>query len=103
MLPGGDRLLALLSRSQNECARRGRGKWSRRAITRRCVRSGALRICRCRGTVSGVSVDLWRRVAEDLHLNYRLNSVPEMGDVLAGLENGRFDVAIGAITITPER
>ena len=55
------------------------------------------------GLFSGVSVDLWRRVAEDLRLNYRLNSVPEMGDVLAGVENGRFDAAIGAITITPER
>jgi polar amino acid transport system substrate-binding protein len=55
------------------------------------------------GLFSGISVDLWRRVAEDQHLNYRFNSVPEMGDVLAGLENGRFDAAIGAITITPER
>jgi polar amino acid transport system substrate-binding protein len=55
------------------------------------------------GLFSGVSVDLWRRVAENLHLNYRFTSVPQMSDVLAGLENGRFDAAIGAITITPER
>jgi polar amino acid transport system substrate-binding protein len=55
------------------------------------------------GLFSGISVDLWRRVAEDLHLNYRFASVPQMDYVLVGLENGRFDAAIGAIAITPER
>ncbi len=55
------------------------------------------------GLFSGVSVDLWRRVAEDLHLAYNLVSVARMDDVLAGLEDSQFDVAIGAITITPER
>jgi len=55
------------------------------------------------GLFSGASVDLWRRVAEDLHLQYRLMSVSQMDAVLAGLEHGRYDAAIGAITITPER
>jgi ABC-type amino acid transport substrate-binding protein len=55
------------------------------------------------GLFSGVSVDLWRRVAEDLRLSYRLTAVSQMDDVLTGLENGQFDAAIGAITITPER
>jgi len=52
---------------------------------------------------SGVSVDLWRRVAEDLHLHYRFTPVSQMDVVLTGLERGQFDAAIGAITITPER
>ncbi|HET7884172.1 MAG TPA: transporter substrate-binding domain-containing protein, partial [Acetobacteraceae bacterium] len=55
------------------------------------------------GLYSGVSVDLWRRVAEDLRLSYRFDAVRQMDEVLAGLEAGKFDVAIGAITITPER
>ena len=55
------------------------------------------------GLFSGVSVDLWRRVAEDLGVDYRFISVLQMDDVLAGLEHGRFDAAVGAITITPER
>jgi ABC-type amino acid transport substrate-binding protein len=55
------------------------------------------------GLFKGVSVDLWRRVAEDLHLNYRLVLVPRMDDVLQGLEHGQYDAAIGAITVTPER
>jgi polar amino acid transport system substrate-binding protein len=55
------------------------------------------------GLFSGVSVDLWRRVAEALHLNYRFTAVSQMDAVLTGLENHQFDAAIGAITITPER
>jgi polar amino acid transport system substrate-binding protein len=52
---------------------------------------------------SGASVDLWRRVAEDLHLTYRFIAVAQMEDVIAGVERGQFDAAIGAITITPDR
>jgi ABC-type amino acid transport substrate-binding protein len=55
------------------------------------------------GVFVGASVDLWRRVAEHLKWEYRLTSVAQMNDLLAGLENGTYDVAIGAITITPER
>lgn len=55
------------------------------------------------GLFVGASVDLWRRVAEHLNWKYQLIPVAQMSDVLSGLENGAYDVAIGAITITPER
>jgi ABC-type amino acid transport substrate-binding protein len=55
------------------------------------------------GLFSGASVDLWRRVAEDLHLTYRFIAVAQMADVISGVERGQFDAAIGAITITPDR
>jgi len=55
------------------------------------------------GLFSGASVDLWRRVAEDLHLTYRFIAVGQMKDVITGVERGQFDAAIGAITITPDR
>jgi polar amino acid transport system substrate-binding protein len=55
------------------------------------------------GLFSGASVDLWRRVADDLHLTYRFIAVAQMGDVITGVERGQFDAAIGAITITPDR
>jgi ABC-type amino acid transport substrate-binding protein len=55
------------------------------------------------GLFEGASVDLWRRVAEELHWPYRLTLVGRMDDALSGLQTGAFDVAIGAITITPER
>jgi len=55
------------------------------------------------GLFFGVSVDLWRRVAEDRRWQYEFQSVASMDDILNGLEHGTFDAAIGAITITPER
>jgi polar amino acid transport system substrate-binding protein len=55
------------------------------------------------GLFVGASVDLWRRVAEHLNWQYQLMPVAQMSDLLSGLENGAYDVAIGAITITPER
>lgn len=55
------------------------------------------------GLFAGASVDLWRRVAEDLHWRYQLTLVSQMDDVLSGLQGGAYDVAIGAITMTPDR
>lgn len=55
------------------------------------------------GLFSGASVDLWRRVGDDLHLTYRFITVAQMEDVITGVERGQFDAAIGAITITPAR
>ena len=55
------------------------------------------------GALSEVSVDLWRRVAEELGWDYKFTPVSQMEAILSGLEQGRFDAAIGAITITPER
>ena len=55
------------------------------------------------GVFDGVSVDLWRRVAEELGRRYHLTAVPQMDAILSGLEQGRYDAAIGAITITPDR
>ena len=55
------------------------------------------------GSISGVSVDLWRRVAEQMEWPFKLIPVSDMELILSGLEQGRYDAAIGAITITPER
>ena len=55
------------------------------------------------GSFTGASVDLWRRVAEDIGKNYEFVLVSSMEDVLRGVEERRFDAAIGAITITEDR
>ncbi len=55
------------------------------------------------GSIAGVSVDLWRRIAQDTGWQFKLTPVSDMEAILSGLEQGRFDAAIGAITITPER
>src|ERR1700727_1602257 len=55
------------------------------------------------GSIDGISVDLWRRVAENLGREYHLVPVSQMEEVLKGLERKDYDAAIGAITITPAR
>jgi ABC-type amino acid transport substrate-binding protein len=55
------------------------------------------------GLFNGVSVDLWRRVAENRSWQYQLTLVSQLDELLAGLQGNVYDVAIGAITITPER
>ncbi|VVB47388.1 hypothetical protein RHAL1_02784 [Beijerinckiaceae bacterium RH AL1] len=55
------------------------------------------------GSIVGASVDLWRRVAEKIGQRYELSLVKDMDSLLRGLEQQKFDAAIGAITITPER
>ena len=55
------------------------------------------------GSIVGVSVDLWRRIASENAWQFKFLPVADMEGVLAGLEQGRYDAAIGAITITPRR
>jgi polar amino acid transport system substrate-binding protein len=55
------------------------------------------------GSIDGVSVDLWRRVADSLRREYHLVPVTQMEEILQGLERKDYDAAIGAITITPTR
>ncbi len=55
------------------------------------------------GSISVVSVELWRRTAEMLGREYRLIPVGEMKAVIDGVARNDYDAAIGAITITPER
>ncbi len=54
------------------------------------------------GEWTGESIELWRRIAERLALRYRFEEVtlPEMLD---GLESGRYDAAVAALTVTAER
>jgi ABC-type amino acid transport substrate-binding protein len=55
------------------------------------------------GMFSGASVDLWRRVAEKINRPYQLKLVGSMEEVLSGVQNGTYDVAIGDVTITADR
>jgi ABC-type amino acid transport substrate-binding protein len=54
------------------------------------------------GEWTGVSIELWRRIAERLALRYRFEEVT-LSDMLDGLESGRFDAAVAALTVTAER
>lgn len=53
--------------------------------------------------LSGFSIDLWDRIAQDLGLKYRWIQVKSVGDQLDAVRQGAADVAIAGISITPER
>lgn len=55
------------------------------------------------GQISGISADVWRDVALEHQLEYELLPQPNTADNLRGVANGDLDLAIGLISITPER
>jgi polar amino acid transport system substrate-binding protein len=56
-----------------------------------------------KGEWSGISIELWRKIADQIKLKYRFAEADSITSLLEGLENGHFDVAMAAITVTPER
>lgn len=54
------------------------------------------------GDWEGVTVELWRRVAEANELEYRFEET-DLEGLFDGLEDGSFDVGLGALTVTAER
>jgi ABC-type amino acid transport substrate-binding protein len=54
------------------------------------------------GELSGISIDLWKAMAEDLAVDYRFEEA-ELPELLSGLQDGRFDASIAAITVTAQR
>lgn len=54
------------------------------------------------GSWSGISIELWRAVANDLGLRYEFVELP-LDEILSRLESGDLDVGVAAITITHER
>jgi ABC-type amino acid transport substrate-binding protein len=58
---------------------------------------------RADGTFYGISIDLWRRVADRMHLSYRFVEQPTVQALVDGTAEGAFDAAIAAITVTAKR
>ena len=54
------------------------------------------------GDWSGLSIDLWRKVAEDLNLSFRLEE-RDLKGLLDGVEDGSLDAAVAALTVTAKR
>ena len=55
------------------------------------------------GSWSGISIDLWRKIAEDRKLRYRLVEEPTVQGLIDGVAAGKFDVAAAALTVTAQR
>ena len=55
------------------------------------------------GGSSGISLQVWRRIAEDNNLSYRLiqQATPQKG--ILALNDGKIDLLVGPISVTPDR
>jgi ABC-type amino acid transport substrate-binding protein len=51
------------------------------------------------GNWQGISIDLWRRVANELHLHYRFAEVPSVQALIDGVAAGKFDVAVATLPV----
>ena len=54
------------------------------------------------GSFTGVSVELWERIAADLKAEYRFEE-HSLQEMLDGVRDRRFDASLAAITVTPDR
>ncbi|KTG24683.1 hypothetical protein AWR38_03670 [Idiomarina sp. WRN-38] len=66
------------------------------------VRVNAPFILEKNGEFEGLAITLWRDVAMELEQPYELYPMP-LNDLLTGVENGEYDIGIGALTITSQR
>ncbi len=55
------------------------------------------------GTWYGISIDLWRRIADRLRLRYRFSEQATVEALMEGTAQGSFDAAIAALTVTSAR
>src|SRR5579863_9325566 len=54
------------------------------------------------GTWHGISIDLWRRIADQLHLRYRFQETTLNG-LTDGVADGSLDASVAAVTVTSAR
>ena len=54
------------------------------------------------GEWTGTSITLWRDIADELELDYTLHETT-LDDMIAGVADGRYAVAVAALTVTSER
>jgi ABC-type amino acid transport substrate-binding protein len=55
------------------------------------------------GSWSGISVELWRKIAEREHLRYHFVEQPTVKALLDGTTESSFDAAVAALTVTAAR
>ncbi|WP_249164079.1 transporter substrate-binding domain-containing protein [Bradyrhizobium jicamae] len=60
-------------------------------------------IKRSDGEWGGISIALWKRIADKAHLHYRLVETQSIPELLDGVANGTFDAGVAAVTVTAAR
>ncbi|CAD6552217.1 hypothetical protein LMG27952_05255 [Paraburkholderia hiiakae] len=54
-------------------------------------------------TPVGFSIDIWYEIARRMHVDFRWDRVAKQPELLSAVQRGDADIAIAAITMTPER
>lgn len=54
------------------------------------------------GSLSGISIELWTRMANEIVVQYEWVE-KDLEELFDGIKDGSLDIAVGALTITPER
>lgn len=54
------------------------------------------------GSFTGISIELWQRIAEEMGLQYEIREVG-LSELISGLQDGTIDVSVAALTVTAER
>ncbi len=55
------------------------------------------------GEWTGIAIELWAALADELDLSYRLVEADALDDMIDGTATGTYDAAIAALSITPSR
>ena len=55
------------------------------------------------GDRSGISINIWRKIAEENNLSYRLIQQPTPREGIRALNEGEIDLLVGPISITADR
>src|SRR5271170_5751621 len=55
------------------------------------------------GSWNGISIELWRHIADQLHLRYRFGEEPNVQGLIDGVASGKYDIAVAALTLTADR
>jgi ABC-type amino acid transport substrate-binding protein len=66
------------------------------------VRTGAPFVIETDEGYTGITIELWERIAADLGVEFEYHA-QSLSGLLQGMENQQYDVGLGPLTVTPER
>jgi polar amino acid transport system substrate-binding protein len=55
------------------------------------------------GQLSGFSIDLWNKIAEEMQVKSEFQKTTSVKDILTNVQSGKADVGVGAISVTAQR
>jgi ABC-type amino acid transport substrate-binding protein len=81
----------------------GAGIWLPRELTVGVKEAPPFAMKQADGSWQGISIDLWRRIAEDGGLRFHFAEEATVAGLIDGIADGKFDAAVAAITVTASR